>query len=64
MSEYCINKLSESELFTVTHLNENHDDAKIYKEINKIQDFEDIQNDLYEPRQANLCLRAFRHDKF
>ena len=19
---------------------------------------------LYEPRQANLCLRAFRHDKF
>ena len=20
--------------------------------------------DLYEPRQANLCLRAFRHDKF
>ena len=21
-------------------------------------------NILYEPRQANLCLRAFRHDKF
>ena len=19
---------------------------------------------IYEPRQANLCLRAFRHDKF
>ena len=21
-------------------------------------------NIVYEPRQANLCLRAFRHDKF
>ena len=26
--------------------------------------FESSTNPLHEPRQANLCLRAFRHDKF
>ena len=34
-----------------------------YKLINFIL-FSALQGAVFEPRQANLCLRAFRHDKF
>ena len=39
--------------------------SKLPKEIFVVSLARNMQTDLlYEPRQANLCLRAFRHDKF
>ena len=43
---------------------ENCDFEKILRCILGLIKFNGIVGSLYEPRQANLCLRAFRHDKF
>ena len=41
------------------------DGAHIANNVNKTMQFRPLRTLLlYDPRQANLCLRAFRHDKF
>ena len=41
-----------------------HDVAQLSLTKKNLMSTRNPDSKLYEPRQANLCLRAFRHDKF
>ena len=61
-----IKKLLTLLTYLVTYLlrnTENRDFEKILRCMLGLTKFRGIVWSLYEPRQANLCLRAFRHDK-